>query len=143
MDKGKLTISRWTSNGGVRDGISIEITDKLSGLDIITIDVTPYDFGMAVTGLSAVPVEIKRKPTGFIVNNIGKKRETKSIFVNKPEHSLCGDNYKTEIRVRLVSEMRKPEWEGWDLFSDGTSSQQPGEKHRAIMWRFVEAKEGK
>lgn len=125
----QVTISR-----NNHDEISIEIIDESSGLHIIKVHMTPDQFAKAVTGVSFQHADITNPPTEYIVNNIGKSRETKDFIVDKVK------SYKEEDQQDAVMASFNSSGlsaDGWELFDDGTRSQQPTDRHRATIRRFV------
>ena len=126
----KISISR-----NNHDEIGIEIKDDKSGLRIIEVKMDLESFALAITGLSYSPAKIDFKPTQFIIDNIGKKREVKSFFVDKVSSYEKADQ---EEKVDFEFNKSGLAEDGWMIHGYGTSSQQPGKQHRANIYRFVE-----
>lgn len=72
--KGKISISRYTSNSG--PGINITIEDDLSGTTIVDLDMSIADFGDAVTGHGHVDCEFVLR-----TKHVGKLREHKTLVI--------------------------------------------------------------
>ena len=131
-NKAKVTISR-RSNMKMKGDISISISDRSSGLNIVNVIMTPADFAEALTGLAHSDAEILRPPTQDMLDNLGKKKEVKDIFVDKSE-LLDG---RDAIKKAIDAELFEPEWYGWHVLDYGTSTQQNGTRHRGVMCRYV------
>jgi hypothetical protein len=127
--KAKVTISRDS-----RDIFRIEIEDGASGLPIVEIEMTPHDFAVALSGLSRSPAEMVFAPTEFTAKNIGKKCEVKPFFVERNWMNRAEQKAIVWAEFDKIFE-QDPTWMLWD---DGTGSQQSGDKHRAVMYRFVD-----
>jgi len=136
MKEAKVTITRRGSNKG--DGqVSISIEDRLSGLLITEVLMDLSEFAESITGLTMCKGEFRFMPNQFVVDNAGKKRETKRILVEKP-NAFEKEKAKEEVRkaVDKSGELK----EGWMIHNDGTGSQQNGSKHQVVLYRFTEMK---
>ena len=131
----KVTISR-QNHSHKDDSIAISIDDANSGLNIVKVDLELSIFAAAITGLGFVSAEIQRKPTMNMVENLGKTREVKPLFVEK--NNLYGDEGKELTKKRIEEELRvNPEFAGCKLHDSGLTSQQNGTMHRASVCRYV------
>ena len=90
--KANVSISR---RYGARNGdtISISIEDASSGIQFVDIEMTPEDFGLAVTGLSSMPA------TGEVrgLDNVGKKHESKFVKIDVVLPSLTTKDNEAAI----------------------------------------------
>lgn len=125
----KISITR-NSN----DEISVVITDGSSGLRVIDVRMSPHDFAMCLTGLAFCPASYSFAPKQFTIDNIGKKREVKEVFVDRPE--VYGKEEKRNIVLKRIEESGELV-DGWMIHSDGCDSNQNGNMHRASLYRFV------
>ena len=73
---GKLSIARRTSNMEPEYFV-IEVEDVASGIEAVTIRVSPADLALALSGRSNVPVEIE-----WHTENVGMRAETKTEVVS-------------------------------------------------------------
>lgn len=131
-NEAKVTIGR--RNMGDESVIAISIGDRSSGLTVTEIIMTMENFALALTGLSYCKAEYQFKPNQFTIDNICKDRETKSILLNKPD-TYQKNEQKADIKKQIEESGELVD--GWMIFNDGCSSQQPGDKHKANLYRFV------
>jgi len=136
-DSAKVTISnrRGHDSGSV---IAITITDDSSGLQIVEVEMSPENFVECLTGLAYAPATFLSLIDKKIYENVGRKRETKTIFVDKPSLYADAESRKKEVlkSVEGSGELR----DGWMLHSDGIGTQQPTDRHAVVLYRFVEKK---
>lgn len=124
--KGTVTIGRDS-----RNVVNITVTEEASRQTIVVASLTREQFADALTGLAYTPCELDRIISPGNVNKIGMRKETKVATCfrvnNKPEQR------------RVVLDCIEAEHPGWELWDDGTSSQQrtPNE-HRFVLCRWVE-----
>ncbi len=132
--KAKVSITRrgMTKGDGV---VSIQITDKESRLRVIEVEMEMIEFAEAITGLSYCKAECFFAPNQFIIDNIGKKREVKDIFVERS--GLYGEKDNEIIRQSVEDSGELVD--GWMIHSDGCNTQQHGMKHKVVLYRFVDA----
>jgi len=130
----KLTISRTTSNYENDKPITVSITDSNSGLLITRVNIGLAEFAEALTGHSRLDCETEFVPTEYGVRRFGKYRETKPMFVEKV--SLF-DNKRNQAHL-VEQQATLPDWDGWEVLNNGIGTRQEGEKHKAIMCRYVE-----
>ena len=128
----KLTIGRRSSNTE-DDYINISIKDKKSSVNIIELKVLLKEMMSALTGYGYRPVEIEYLLDSNQLQKVGKKLETKYIFIDKLE---IYEKERKETRIKDIINSLK-EAIGWELFDDGCRSQQPTDKHKVIMRRWV------
>ena len=132
--KGTITITRRT-NFNSSNTISFHIEDKASHTVIARFEMSLEDFAAAVTGLGMQPVELEYVISESGSRRIGKTVETKRVFIEHPP------GYDNESRKQWVIDQLQgnPEMEGWELFDDGTRSQQNGEKWIVVLRRWVDS----
>lgn len=127
---GKITISRMGMQKGT-GGIEFTIEDGASGLIVAKFIMEQGEFAECITGLGMCGMTITLPPNQYIIDRMGKERETKRV-------RLDWDSYNGEPKV--LEALIKPHLiDGWELFSDGTSSQQNQPGHEVVLRRFVSA----
>ncbi len=99
--QGKLTISRYTG-GEKGSGITIRVTDELSGTEFIEIEITAEVLGNCITGLSYQPCEFELRAA-----NVGKTHEHKTEIIP----FTVKDYSKREAEARAA--MKPYEVDGW------------------------------
>ena len=126
---GKVTISRLSNMKGSGE-IEITIEDATSGLLITKATMELGDFAETLTGLGMGDAVIKHAPNQYLIDRIGKERETKRVRLDwqKPYNAEPQD-VTPLIEPHLI--------DGWELFSDGMRSQQNEPGHVVILRRFV------
>lgn len=84
--KGKISVSRFSTNKEPYHGISIEITDESSGTLVVEVTMTPEQFGNAISGLGHVECLFDFGNSDLI----GKRREAKTVAIplNKSPYKL-------------------------------------------------------
>ena len=102
--KGKITISRYTSSHR-DDGIIIEITDDLSRVTFVSLELSLENFARAVTGCGFVDGEMETRGLDLI----GKKSEHKTIVI---PCQPFGDKEKKEAAKRKMQEYEVDGWHG-------------------------------
>lgn len=104
MYKGKISINRFNSNTEPHHGISIEIEDENSGINVVHIELSPEQFGNAVSGLGATDClfDVNEK-----MELIGMRRENKTqvIRVEKSPYEYS--------ESEIISLLSKYEVDGW------------------------------
>lgn len=134
----KVTISRFSTNKG-DGGIGIIIDDAASGLRVASVEMNLSDFAECVTGLASAPAKWDIPPSGFVIENIGKKRETKRVNIDFSKWKIQ-DKQKAKARI---SELAVPHLiDGWMLSDNGLTRQQPTKGHVIILYRFVDLESG-
>ena len=115
---------------------TFRFTDANSGCMIMDVSLDYKSFGQLMTNLGHRPAKARIFNT---FNTIGLYSEGKLVMVTRPK------SWDTDERDREVKEIIKRECadiikEGWLLHSDGTSSQQNGDKWKVHFIRFVKTK---
>ena len=127
--EGRVSISKDSNNE-----MHISIADSLSGLEIIRVTLSLEHMMAALTGLHGVKADISRLIGGKSFDSIGKKIETSIVYIDKPPSF---DKKQQRIwAVQKISEL--PEYDCWDIFDNGTTTQQPRDKHKVTMARWVD-----
>lgn len=132
--KGKVSISRRSSMKG-SGSIHIQLEDDSSGVTIAEFEMTYADFAECVTGMSASNAMIHFLPTHTSIDRYGKKRITKTVFCDKVKTTY--GKYK-EAQRKAVMDHFEANYadDGWNLFGDGTTSQQHDKQHHYTINRF-------
>lgn len=101
--KAKLTISRRYGSDETR--ISISVTCASSRVEFLEIEMTPEDFGNAVTGLSSITVDAEVRGLDLV----GKTRERREevVEVNLPSHG------KNICEPLILDAAKQFEVDGW------------------------------
>jgi len=99
---GKISISRYS---GSSSGISIELSDTDSGVRVVRIDLTPEQFGNAVSGLGYVDCSFELGGVEYV----GKKREHKTVLMSVSKYPSELKNSEIE---KLFSEYEVDGWNG-------------------------------
>lgn len=134
MKRAHLTISRPTCSDGSRY-ISIEIGDRDSSLTVIDIHISLEDFAMALTGLAHVPAEVEHW-IGSNAGKVGRFAHTRNVALPGRAPWNAKDRGRTWVLDHpLVQEAIAAGWELWD---DGTRSQQNDRGHHHIHLRRYE-----
>ena len=127
--KGNITITRTTSSKR-GDFISIHIRDIKSSLCIMNVEIELKQFALLITGLGFQDCNIEIYDNYKI---LGKKRILQIV--------LCEKVYEKEKQKKIVlkdyDEKYKDKWEIWD---DGTSTQQNSKDHHYLICKYVEEK---
>jgi hypothetical protein len=131
--KGEITISR-TQSSHRGQFMSIRISDSLSRLGIVDVEISLEDFTKCITGQWS-ECEITRLPSVQSASRFGLERE--SIRVTCERVGYDKDAQKAKV---LKDFQEKHEPAGWELDSDGTGTQQSGAAHTYIICRWNEAK---
>ena len=135
--QGKITISKQSSQVGSGE-IHVNIQDASSGTRIVETSMSLTDFADAITGLGNVSCEIVSHVKEQHVQRIGKKKEVKTVFIERDTHSF---KYKEEVRDFVFRDCSKNH-EGWMVWSDGTNTQQNSAgKHQYVICRYVDIEE--
>lgn len=127
--KARVSITRINSNID-GDIIRIAIEDDTSSSHVVSVQMSPKDFALCVTGLAQSPGVFDRVLTRDTLEILGKTKETKRV--------TCKRVYDKEKQRELVMEDYWTKHGGWKLWDDGTRSQQNGEDHVYIICRYVE-----
>lgn len=131
MKRAHLTIGRPTCSDG-RRYISIEIGDRDSSLTVIALEVELDAFAEALTGLGHVPASVNHW-VGSYADRVGKHLHTNSVVL--PGRPPYGEK---EGRAWVLAQplLKAALADGWELFDDGTRSQQRHDNHRINLRRF-------
>lgn len=126
--KARVSITRTNSNVD-KDSIRIAIVDDASSSHVVSVEMSPEDFALCVTGLASSPAVFNRLPTQDCVGRIGKTKETERV--------ACDKVYDKEEQREIVLKDFSQKHSGWLLWDDGTRSQQNGKDHIYVICRYV------
>jgi len=98
--KGKITISRITSNSPRGSWVRISLEDENSHIHFVELDIDFKQFGMAITGQGSQPCDMELRG----LESLGKKYENKMEFVLFPRNA-------TEMEQERA--VNKHEVNGW------------------------------
>ncbi len=132
--KGNLTISKPT-NISLGQHISIKISDEKSGMKIVELNLSLEDFAKCITGQAHMKGDLD-----FVIREedrkkVGKKKELRTLCCEKQSYS------KNEQRMTVLShfdQWRREMGEEWEIWSDGTTTQQRNSHHEYTVCRYVE-----
>jgi hypothetical protein len=121
---GKLSISRRTSNVEP-DYFVIEIEDVASGIDAVSLRISPADLALALSGRHGVPIDVE-----WHVENVGMRAEIKTEIVR-----CKGDATETQARNAVYPF----EVDGWvaDMSDVGNPYKRSGDGYRVTFRRWV------
>lgn len=131
--KAKLTISRPTFGDG-KEVIAIHVKDASSGVEIAELHIGYAEFTQALTGQSEMECDINRILSEANLHKIGKKK----IVAN----AYCERTWKKDEQEEIVLKDFAENYskDGWELYSDGTTTQQNGEDHKYTLVKWEELK---
>lgn len=128
-----VTISRIQSSHEP-NSFRISIGDESSGLNIVEVSMSHEQFANALTGIAHSKANYARKPKQSMIDNIGKKKETRSFNIAK--HDIYDKDELKRYVIEQVNESGELK-DGWMIWDDGTRSQQPTLMHKVILYRYV------
>lgn len=118
------------------DTFNITIHDRLSGLPIVGVKMTPEDFAFAITSLAHSPAEYTLKPSERIHERVGKERVTRYVNIaGFDKHKGDKERLRELIAPHLV--------DGWELHCDGMGTRQKSGSHTIILRKFVDPRDSK
>lgn len=126
---GSITISKSS-----HDVVCIRFREDRSSIRFLDVEMSLSDFANAVFGLAECPCKFDHVPTASEAERLGWDLESRTEFCDKVSY------IKDEQREH-VKEAAK-QFPDWELSDDGTRSQQPGDKHRFTLRRWVKPKGG-
>jgi len=142
---GQITIGRTTAADN-DEPIRIEITDKASGIRIVTLTMRLEDFASCVTGLGyqKCSVELTEDPTGKLGKHIKAKTE---LVPFKWSGKYEDEKGKRKAADKAVAPFLVDGWSEYrasDLFNHHTWSRgNDGLDYQAVVfWRYDETPEG-
>lgn len=108
--------------------VELRIEDQHSGDRILNISMSLEELGLLVTGLHGVKGKADVYPA-----NIAMKRKVQEVYCDR-----IGSCNKDDQRHEVYNDFSSYyELNGWELHSDGCSTQQRGERHKYIIKRYV------
>lgn len=110
--------------------MTITLEDVSSGVRVAEITIGAVDFANCLTGL---PGHASCAWRGLGV--IGKKWETKTVTIDPPKTSKWKNRHSAICEINNA--VKDDLVDGWFVFSDGLSSQQPTGKHVVVLGRYV------
>jgi|GEM_PF-3476983 len=124
----KITTASLTFGRKGDDNYSIEIEDAHSHNNIMELRLSGKELALLITGLSGVKAECKI----YEKANIAMRKEVKRVSMVSPE------SYDKKVVAGYVAnDFAKYEKEGWQLWDDGTRSQQNEVgRHAYIICRY-------
>ena len=135
---GRITISRMgMSSNPENNTIILELEDYTSGLRLLSLEMTPEDYGMLVGGAGARVCEITNLPNDYVLKNVGKRFVGEEVFLknfNARDYHNEESDAKAEIRDRLTQELA----DGWVINSYGLTSRQDDKRgHKVHIKKYV------
>jgi hypothetical protein len=121
---GKLSISRRTSNVEP-DYFVIEVTDDASGIDAVSLRISPADLALALSGRHGVPVEVE-----WHVENVGMRAEVKTEIVR------CKGDATDRQKRAAVAPLEVDGWAG-NANDIGNHHNRSGDGYRVTFRRWV------
>lgn len=126
---GKITISRTGLQKGGGD-IDFTVEDSLSGLVVTKFTMRLEEFAECITGVGMCSATIQLGPDQYLIDRIGKKRETKTVALDWKKYGGDVRELEALIEPHLI--------DGWELFANGLNSQQNSPGHTVVLRRFVD-----
>ena len=133
--KGLVTISRRQYDD--RDVMNITIKDKGSAIQVIELEMSTSELMRALTSFAYRPAEIKHVVAKEDICKLGTKLETKAVLIPKLKPSVYGTEKMKEYIYEYLSDHPEHFQNGWELSDDGTKTQQPLDKHKIGLRRWV------
>jgi hypothetical protein len=131
ISKGKLSISRTSSNKMDKDFITMTIHDAESGLGVVTAEMSLEQFAEALTGVHRTEIDKIEVYNNF--DNIGKELETKTVGIDY----VPSDDFELTMAVKV-----KPyEKDGWIAQIQPFNSRKyqfVNQKYPILFKRYVE-----
>ena|SRR5690554_1698346 len=124
-----VSISR-PSSGGESEVMVVRVVDTSSRLPVVEFDMPLDEFMRCLTGLAEVKAAVKRFPTEKQRQRHGLRCITKSM--------TCQRSFDKGKQRELVREHFATLDAEWEMFSDGTGTQQRGDQHAYIVRRWVD-----
>lgn len=125
----KVSISRPNCGDG-REVMCVRVIDAASRLSVVGFEMPLSEFMKCITGQAEIPANVTRFTEETKRQFLGMKKEIR--------HLECDRVFSKEKQREIVlNEFAKME-PGWHLLSDGTRSQQRGDKHEYIIQRWVD-----
>ncbi len=121
-----LTCSR--RNSGT---IGFTVEDEHSGDKILELTIPLKEFALLVTGLGGIKSECEINPNA----NIVKKRVIEKVSCDRSIHYSKQD--QKDLVQQHFEDYIAPLNEGWEIHTDGTTSQQNGKKHQYVIKRYT------
>lgn len=123
-----LTCSRRSSGT-----IGFIVEDEHSGDKILELTIFLKDFALLVTGLGGIKSECELNTDA----NIAKKRIVERAYCKRVYLSSGGKQNQKDLVQQHFEENIKPLQEGWEIHSDGTTSQQRGDSHEYVIKKYI------
>lgn len=131
---GKIkTVANLTCSRGSSDNIGFIIKDEHSRDKILELTIPLKEFALLVTGLGGVKTKCELDTDA----NIAKKRIIERVHCEKVYLSSGGKQGQKDLVQQHFEEHIRPLQEGWEIHSDGTTSQQRGDKHEYVIKKYV------
>ncbi len=109
-----MKIEASVSIGRRSDGkISIEVRDECSLSKFLTIEISPHDFSMAITGLSYIRCDAEVSN----IDVIGKSRKSKTVEFEMPEHDYSNMKLVAAQEMQRILDNEGLGWIARDSFS--------------------------
>ena len=134
-NKARVTITR---RGTIRgEGvIAISITDHASDINVCDVVMSLSEFSECVTGLAGSRGEFRNIANLYSAARYGKTKIVERVYCEKVD-SIKKKDVSESVRAHFNDNYA----DEWELWSDGTGSQQHGEKHQYIICKYVDRSE--
>ena len=136
--KALVTISKRSNTKG--DGrFHINIKDASSRLTVVEVSMSLSEFAEAIGGLGESDGEIVHAPTAYAVERLGKKKVVERVQMARSIiRGSTKDHAKAAVNTHFLVNYSG---DGWEVWSDGTNSQQNGVDYEYIICKYVEIDE--
>lgn len=138
----KTSISRASDNM-----VYLTVADGASGVQLVEVVMTPHDFAMMITGLSAVKGIGTTNAKAVAV--VGMDKETLGVGVPTGKEIVSRAGYlkaddkagkkalEAELHAAILAAVPADKGEGWKIWSDGLRTQQNATQWQASVYRYV------
>jgi len=124
--KGLLTISHFS---GSSEGVSIEVTDKLSGIPFLELEISHEQFGRALGSQACRPCEFELRDT----ERVGKRMEVKTVMLPR----YLGQDREVAL-AKSLEDAQPYEVDGWVAeIEQAYRTQQHGHYLVVVFRRYV------
>lgn len=133
----RVSISR--PHGSGKDYIRLEIDDNRSSITLVELEIDLESFAKALTGLQSVPATYLQCIDENDIHKINKRKVTEHVYCNRLSSvSSTKEDQRAEVFKHFNHVYRS---QGWELWSDGTRSQQRSDEHRYVICKYVEVED--
>lgn len=130
--KGKLTISRISSNIIDDDVVEIRIEDGQNYNNIVTVKTDLKTFALSLLNVASLDVEITHIAEEEVLDNLNKKRIIKEVVCK-------ATSFNKEEQIQFVRRdflFKNLGNQGWRILHDGTGQRQDSKFHNYTIYKY-------